>query len=99
MWAVAPVVDMGSDFHKLRLQVAIEEVNVFFCVVTSGDPCLIGHHKGKIAQIIHQFYRLAGPTNPLQLVWAMGIANVGIEDAIAIEKHGAAACHCRNKSL
>ena len=73
--------------------------NVFFQVITPGNPGLIGHHKGEIAEVIDQLHCLASPINPFQLVRAMGIADVGIQHAIAVKKYGAAVVHGRHESL
>ena len=66
VWAVAEVVDVGTDGHQLLLDVGVQRSNGRLVVVAAGDAGLIRHHEGELAAVVDKLDRVAGAFDPFK---------------------------------
>lgn len=79
-------VHMGPKRLEVLLHPGMERRDGLFGVVAPGDPGLVGDHDHEPAQVVGQLDGLPGPVDPVEVLKAVDIPMIVIEDAVAVQK-------------
>ena len=79
---------MRSDFGQFIIHPIVNFFYIFFRIIPSGHPALVGDKDGQIAVVVDVFNGLLGAFYPDEVFRTMKVGYVYIECAVTIEKNG-----------
>ena len=90
LWAVVVGVDVGADLLEALAHLGVQRDDVVLGVVAAADPRLIGDHEHPPAGLVEGGDGLAGAGDPVEVLPAVHVAGVLVQDSVAVEEKGGA---------